>query len=103
MIQNRSGGNFERVKTGSEWALEALLDGIRAPDQAQRGPKNDPRRSPTGPQKKGKDDPEAEGLKKEGAKSSKMGTITKRTLNVYGKYILKESVCRYTKKSPYNH
>ena len=55
----------------------------------KRGP-NAPERVPNGASEKGKDDPEAEGLKKEGAKSSKMGTIQKRALNVYGKHILKE-------------
>ena len=37
-----------------------------------------PKRVPNGASKKGKDDPEAEGLKKEGAKSSKIGTIQKK-------------------------
>ena len=49
-----------------------------------------PERVPNGPSEKGKDDPEAEGLKKEGAKSSKMGTIQNMALNVYGEYIFKE-------------
>ena len=49
-----------------------------------------PERVPNGASEKGKDDPEAEGLKKEGAKSSKMGTIQNRALNVYGKHIFKE-------------
>ena len=47
-------------------------------------------RVPNGASKNGKGDPEAERLKKEGAKSSKMGTIQKRALNVYGKHIFKE-------------
>ena len=59
-----------------------------------------PERVPNGASEKGKDDPEAEGLKKEGAKSSKMGTIQNMALNVYGEYIFKESVRRYRKKSP---
>ena len=59
-----------------------------------------PERVPNGASEEGKDDPEAEGLKKEGAKSSKIGVIKKKTLNVYGRHILKESVCRHTKKSP---
>ena len=54
VLQNRSGGNFEGVKTGSKWALEALLDGFRTPDQAQRGPKGGPRGAQTGPQKRAK-------------------------------------------------
>ena len=49
-----------------------------------------PERVPNGPSEKGKDDPEAEGVKKEGPKSSKMGTIQKRALNVYGEHIFKE-------------
>ena len=49
-----------------------------------------PERVPNGASEEGKDDPEAEGLKKEGAKSSKIGTIQKRALNVYGKHIFKE-------------
>ena len=52
--QNRSGGNFEGVKTGSRWALEALLDGFRTPDHAQRGPRGGPRGAQTGPQKRAK-------------------------------------------------
>ena len=44
--------------------------------EAQRGPE----RVPNGASEKGKDDPEAEGLKKEGAKSSKVGTIQKLSL-----------------------
>ena len=64
----------------------------RIPD-ARSGPKEAQRRLetvPNGASEKGKDDPEAEGLKKEGAKSSKIGVIQKRALNVYGKHILKE-------------
>ena len=56
------------------------------PKEAQRGPET----VPNGASENGEDDPEAEGLKKEGAKSSKIGTIQKRGLNVYGKHILKE-------------
>ena len=78
------------VKKGSRWALEALRGGFRAPEQAQKEAQRRPGRGPNGASGKGKDDPEAEGLKKEGAKSSKMGTIQKRALNVYGKHILKE-------------
>ena len=55
----------------------------------KRGPK-EAREGPNGASEKGKDDPEAEGLKKEGAKSSKMGTIQNRALNVYGEHIFKE-------------
>ena len=57
-----------------------------APKEAQRRPEM----VPNGASEEGKDDPEAEGLKKEGAESSKIGTIQKRALNVYGKHILKE-------------
>ena len=66
------------------------------PKEAQRGPET----VPNGASEKGKDDPEAEGLKKEGAKSSKISVIKKKALGVYGKHNLKGSVCRYTKKSP---
>ena len=65
----------------------------------KRGPKG-PERVPNGASEKGKDDPEAEGLKKEGAKSSKMSTIQKRALNGYGKHILKESLSLYEKVTP---
>ena len=64
----------------------------RIPD-ARSGPKEAPRAPetvPNGASEKGKDDPEAEGLKKEGAKSSKIGTIQKKAFNVHGKHILKE-------------
>ena len=70
--------------------LEALRGGFRAPEQAQKEAQMAPERDPNGPSEKGKDDPETEGLKKEGAKSSKMGTIQNMALNVYGKHILKE-------------
>lgn len=89
MQQKRSGGNFEPTR-GQKWALEALRGGFRAPEQAQKEAQRRPERVPNGASEKGKDDPEAEGLKKEGAKSSKMGTIQNRALNVYGKHILKE-------------
>ena len=49
-----------------------------------------PERVPNGASEKGKDDPEAEGLKREGAKSSKIGTIQKWALNEYKKQIFKE-------------
>ena len=49
-----------------------------------------PERAPNGALEEGKDDPEAEGLKREGAKSSKMGNIQKWALNEYGKQIFKE-------------
>ena len=89
MQQKRSGGNFEPTR-GQKWALEALLGGFRAPEQAQKEAQMAPERVPNGPSEGRTDDPEAEGLKKEGAKSSKMGTIQNRALNVYGKHILKE-------------
>ena len=54
-----------------------------------RGPK-EAREGPNGASEEGKDNPEAEGLKKEGTKSSKIGSIQTRALNVYGKHILKE-------------
>ena len=78
------------VKKESKWALEALRGGFRAPEQAQKEAQMAPERVPNGASEKGKDDPEAEGLKKEGAKSSKMGTIQNMALNVYGEYIFKE-------------
>ena len=59
-----------------------------------------PERVPNGASAEGKDDPEAEGLKKDGAKSSKIGNIQKWALHEYGKHILEEEVCRFTKKSP---
>ena len=89
MQQKRSGGNFEPTR-GQKWALEALLGGFRAPEQAQKEAQRRPERVPNGASEEGKDDPEAEGLKKEGAKSSKMGTIQNMALNVYGEYIFKE-------------
>ena len=71
--------------------------GSRGPPGRIPGPRSGPTGAnkwaetvPNGASEKGKDDPETEGLKKEGAKSSKMGTIQKRALNVYGKHILKE-------------
>ena len=78
------------TNTGSKWALEALRGGFRAPEQAEKEAQRAPERVPKGASEEGKDDPEAEGLKKEGAKSSKIGTIQKRALNVYGKHIFKE-------------
>ena len=78
------------IKTGSKRDLEALRAGFRAPEQAQKEAQMPPERVPNGASEEGKDDPEAEGLKKEGAKSSKIGTIQKRALNVYGKHIFKE-------------
>ena len=78
MRQKRSGGNFEGVKPKSRWALEALRGGFRAPEQAQKEAQRRPERVPNGASEEGKDDPEAEGLKKEGAESSKIGTIQKR-------------------------
>ena len=66
------------------------------PKGALRGPEGGPNRA----SEKGKEDQEAEGLKREGAKSSKICIIKKTPLNVYGKHILKESVCRCAKKSP---
>ena len=78
------------VKTRSEWALEALRGGFRAPEQAQKEAQRRPERVPNGASEEGKDDPEAEGLKKEGAKSSKIGTIQKWALNEYGKQIFKD-------------
>ena len=77
-------------RKGVKWVLEALRGGFRAPEQAQKEAQMPPEKVPNGASEKGKDDPEAEGLKKEGAKSSKMGTIQNRALNVYGKHILKE-------------
>ena len=77
-------------RKGVKWALEALRGGFRAPEQAQKEAQRKPERVPNGASEKGKDDPEAEGLKKEGAKSSKMGTIQNMALNVYGEYIFKE-------------
>ena len=79
-----------QVTTGSKRALEALRGGFRAPEQAQKEAQMPPERVPKGASEEGKDDPEAEGLKKEGSKSSKIGTIQKRSLSVYGKHILKE-------------
>ena len=75
---------------GSEWALEALRGGFRAPEQAQKEAQMPPERVPNGASEEGKDDPEAEGLKREGAKSLKMGNIQKWALNEYGKQIFKE-------------
>ena len=75
---------------GSRWALEALRAGFRAPEQAQKEAQMPPERVPNRALEKGKDDPEAEGLKREGAKSSKMGTIQKWALNEYRKQIFKE-------------
>ena len=76
-------------RKGVKWALEALRGGSRAPEQAQKEARRRPGRVPNGASEKGKDDPKAEGLKKEGAKSSKMGTIQNMALNVYGEYIFK--------------
>ena len=74
------------VKMGSR-SPPGRIPGTRSgPKEAQRAPE----RVPNGASGKGKDDPEAEGLKKESAISSKIGVIQKRTLNVYGKHILKE-------------
>ena len=89
MQQKRSGGNFEPTR-GQKWALEALLAGFRAPEQAQKEAQMAPEGVPNGPSEKAKDDPAAEGLKKEGSKSSKMGTIQNMALNVYGEHSFKE-------------
>ena len=89
VLPHQSGGNFDPTR-GQKWALEALRGGFRAPEQAQKEAQRRPGRVPNGASEKGKDDPEAEGLKKEGAKSSKMGTIQNIALNVYGEYIFKE-------------
>ena len=78
------------TNTGSKWALEALQSGFRAPDQAQKEAQRAPERVPNGASEEGKDDPEAARLKREGAKSSKMGNIQKWALNEYGKQIFKE-------------
>ena len=74
-----------------------VKNGLSRPSGADSGHPSRPKkrrkgspRVPNGASEEGKDDPEAEGLKKEGAKSSKIGTIQKRALNVYGKHILKE-------------
>ena len=75
---------------GSTWALDALRGGFRAPEQAQKETQMAPERVPNGASEEGKDDPEAEGLKREGAKSSKMGNIQKWALNEYGKQIFKD-------------
>ena len=72
MQQKRSGGNFEPTR-GQKWALEALLGGFRAPGPTQKEAQMAPERVPNGASEEGKDDPEAEGLKKEGTKSSKNG------------------------------
>ena len=71
---------------GSRGPPGRIPDARSGAKEAQRAPE----RVPNGASEKGKDDPEAEGLKKEGAKSSKIGVIQKRALNVYGKHILKE-------------
>ena len=63
---------------------------MRAPEQAQKETQRAPERVPNGASEEGKDDPEAEGLKREGAKSSNMGNIQKWALNEYGKQIFKE-------------
>ena len=78
------------TNTGWNWGLEALRAGFRAPGQAQKEAQMAPERVPKGALEKGKDDPEAEGLKREGAKSSKIGTIQKWALNEYKKQIFKE-------------
>ena len=73
-------------------------DGLSRPSRADSGhpsrPKKDaqmaPERVPNGASEEGRDDPEAEGLKREGAKSSKIGTIQKWALNEYKKQIFKE-------------
>ena len=78
------------VEKGSKWALEALRGGFRAPEQAQKEAQMAPERVPNGASEEGRDDPEAEGLKREGAKSSKIGTIQKWALNEYKKQIFKE-------------
>ena len=88
--------NQHGVKMGPRGPPGRIPHARSAPKEAQRGPE----RVPNGASEKGKDDPEAEGLKKEGAKSSKIGIIKKRPLNVYGRYFLKESVCCCAKKSP---
>ena len=75
---------------GSKRALEALRGGFREPEQAQKEAQMPPERVPKGALEKGKDDPEAEGLKREGAKSSKIGNIQKWALNEYKKQIFKE-------------
>ena len=57
---------------GVKMGFEALRAGFRAPEQAQKEAQMPPERVPNGASEEDKDDPEAEGLKKEGAKSSKM-------------------------------
>ena len=57
------------------------------PSRPKKRPKGPPERVPNGASEEGKDDPEAEGLKREGAKSSKIGTIQKWSLNEYKKQI----------------
>ena len=88
MQQNRSGSNFggHGLGVGSRGPPGRIPTARSSPKEAQKWPEA----VPNGASEKGKDDPEAEGLKKEGAKSSKMGTIQNRALNVYGKHILKE-------------
>ena len=60
------------------------------PSRRKKRPKWPPRGSQKGSSEEDRDDPEAEGLKREGAKSSKMGNIQKWALNEYGKQIFKE-------------
>ena len=60
------------------------------PTRPKKRPKCPPRGSQKGPSEEGKDGPEAEGLKREGAKSSKIGNIQKWALNEYKKQIFKE-------------
>ena len=89
MLQKRSVSNF-KTQQGSKWALEALRGGFRAPEQAQKEAQRAPERVPKGVLEKGRDDPEPEELKREGAKSSKIGNIQKWALNEYKKQIFRE-------------
>ena len=73
-----------------------IPDARSGPNGAQRGLEG----GPNGASEEGKEDQEAEGLKRESAKSSKICIIKKCPLNVDGRYFLKESVCRCAKKSP---
>ena len=89
VLPNRSEGNF-KSKRGQ--------DGLSMPSGPDSGHPTRPKKRlkwpPRGSQKEaseeGKDGPEAEGLKREGAKSSKMGTMQKWALNEYKKQIFKE-------------
>ena len=89
VLPHQSGGNFEPTPGQNGLSRPSGADSGH-PSRPKKRPKWPPRGSQNGASEKGRDDPEAEGLKREGAKSSKIGTIQKRALNVYGKHILKE-------------